>query len=236
MKVKLLKFAGLLLIVTLIAVLGNARRDPRPALASESPVRSTPAGSNNTHITGNTPVQTNPPPTVVNNDSFQRRPFPPTIERATHGWTAEDGRDLNVIAQLAHNNLEYARMVDENDRIQRRQLVYRAKPTAAVVQDSKLSGAPMTRLTLPGLDGREIDVEIQNADLNPSGQQGMFTGRIAGQPDSMVTLAFKGGREAFTVLSPSEGLFLQADPREPGELIVKQIDPATYVPGVCGTP
>ena len=51
----------------------------------------------------------------------------------------------------------------------------------------------------------------------------------------MVTLAFKGGREAFTVLSPEDDLYLQADPREPGELIVKRIDPDTYVVGKCGT-
>jgi hypothetical protein len=84
------------------------------------------------------------------------------------------------------------------------------------------------------LDGREVDVEITRSELSPSGQQGMFAGRVSGRADSMVTLAFKGGREAFTVVSPADGLFLQAEPREPGEVIVKSIDPDVYASGYCG--
>jgi hypothetical protein len=86
------------------------------------------------------------------------------------------------------------------------------------------------------LDGQEVQFEITKADVNPSGQQGTFAGRVAGHDDSLVTLAFKGGREAFTVMSPSENLFLQGDPHEPGDLIVKSINPETYVLGVCGNP
>jgi hypothetical protein len=167
---------------------------------------------------------------------FQVRPFAVSLERGDLQWTAEDGRDTNVIRRLAHNELEYQRMVEENARIKRRQLVYRKDTAAGMVQRARSVGETVHRLTLPALDGQEVQFEITKAELNPSGQQGTFSGRLAGRPDSMVTLAFKGGREAFTILSPTEGLFLQADPRESGEVIVKSIDPATYVAGVCGTP
>ena len=164
------------------------------------------------------------------------RAFPVTHESAGYQWTAEDGKNLEVIRRLAHNELEYQRMLEENSRILRRQLVY-CKDTADIVaRQSRSSGRSLRQLVLPGLDGNEIHFEINAADLSPSGQQGTFSGRVAGRPDSMITLAFKGGREAFTVMSPADGLFLQGDPRDPGEIIVKSIDPATYVPGVCGTP
>jgi hypothetical protein len=127
-------------------------------------------------------------------------------------------------------------MVEENSRVIRRQLVYAKDTAAALIERAKLTGEPIRRLTLPGLDGQEVQFEIAKADLSPSGQQGTFTGHVAGWGDSMVTFAFKGGREAFTVMSPSEGLFLQGDPHEPGDLIVKSFDPDTYVLGVCGNP
>ncbi len=127
-------------------------------------------------------------------------------------------------------------MLDENNRIYRRQLVYRKETTAAMLERARLTGEKVASLVLPALDGKEVQVEVAKAELHPSGQQGTFTGRLAGRSDSMVTLAFKGGREAFTILSPTDGLYLQGDPREPGEIILKQINPATYAAGVCGNP
>ncbi len=86
----------------------------------------------------------------------------------------------------------------------------------------------MKQLTLPGLDGREVVFDITRADLEASLQSGTFAGQIPGHPNSMVTLAYKFGREAFTVISPDDGIFLQGWPREPGEVIVTSFDPDTY--------
>ena len=167
---------------------------------------------------------------------FQKHPFVAARETDGFGWTAEDGKHPDVVRKLAHNELEFERMAGENDRIYRRQLVYHTDPIAAQIERAKLTGGPLREIQLPGLDGREIQFEITASDLNPSGQQGALSGRVAGRSDSMVTFAFKGGREAFTVLSPSDGLYLVGEPREPGELIVKSINPATYVVGACGNP
>ncbi|MDR3458112.1 MAG: hypothetical protein P4N60_11740 [Verrucomicrobiae bacterium] len=141
-----------------------------------------------------------------------------------------------MIKQLAHNELEFERMADENARINCRQLVYHQDTVDAQIERAKLTGLPVHQLTLPGLNGQEVQFEIDQTDLSPSGQSGAFAGHVPGKLDSLVTLAFKGGREAFTILSPSDGLYLVGEPREPGELIVKSINPNTYVPGVCGTP
>ena len=168
--------------------------------------------------------------------NFQLRPFAVVKETARHQWTDENGRDTNVIRRLAHNDLEYQRLVEENPRIQRRQLVYRNDTAAAVLQRARLSGEPVQQLTLPGFDGQEFQVTIERADLEPSKQSGTFTGQLAGKPGSMVTLAFKFGREAFTIVSPEDGTFLQGHPREPGELIITSFDPDTYQPVPGGEP
>lgn len=168
--------------------------------------------------------------------SFQKHPFAVTRASEAFGWTAEDGKNPDVIKQLAHNELEFERMAEESARIFRRQLVYHKETADAQIERAKLAGEPLRQLTLPALDGQQVQFEITKSDLSPSGQQGTFSGYVAGRLDSMVTFAFKGGREAFTILSPSDGLYLAGEPREPGELIVKSINPETYVVGVCGNP
>ena len=180
--------------------------------------------------------QPDPAPRPGHYVGIRTRPFQVARESAAHQWTAEDGRSPEAILELAHNDRELMRLMDENDRIQRRQLIYRNQTAAELVRSARANAEPVRKLVLPGLDGRELEVEVDQADLAPGGQSGTFTGHLAGHPRSMVTLAFKGGREAFSVSSPDEGLYLQADPREPGEVIVKSIDPATYVKGQCGTP
>lgn len=140
-----------------------------------------------------------------------------------------------MIQRIAHNPEEVIKMVEENDRIHGRQLVYRKETFDGLVLSARAKGEAVRRFILPGMDGQEIEVEVDRADLSPSGQSGSVTGHLTGRPDSMVTLAYQFGREAFTVLSREDGIYLQADPREPGELIVKSIDPETYAPGRCGT-
>lgn len=156
------------------------------------------------------------------------RPLPVGIESTNNQWALADGKDTNIIRQLAHNPLEYARMVDENARIFRRQLVYLKETTASVFEQAKLTGASVTQLTLPALDGQELTFEIARREGGDSSRQGRFSGHLASNPDSLVTMAFEDGREAFTILSPRDNVFVVAEPRENGQVIVKAIDPNTY--------
>lgn len=166
----------------------------------------------------------------------QLRPLAVVRQSLYFEWTGEDAMDTNVIRQIAHNELEYNRLADENTRILRRQLVYRKHTIDALVEHAKATGTQLQQLMMPGFDGQEFIAELTMIELHPSGIEGAFAGQLSGRPDSMVTVAFKGGREAFTIISPSDNLYLQGDPREPGEIILKSVDPATYVPGVCGVP
>ena len=164
------------------------------------------------------------------------RPLPVASSSAHHQWAAGDALTPDAIQKIARNRDEFIRLVQENDRILRRQLVYRQDVAAAAVQRSRLTGEPVRSLILPGLDGKEYEITVIRADLSPSGQSGSFSGRLATEPDSLVTLAFRFGRESFTILSASAGLFLQGHPREPGELIVTSFDPAAYSPQPGGEP
>ena len=212
-----------LILTAIMAIRHSSETDPSPQPAQAVAVVRP----------GQTPV-TKPTPSFP--DEVVLRPLPVSLASATHEWTDGDTSAPEVIERIAHNPDEAIRMIEENDRIHRRQLVYRKETAAAAVQQAMARGEQVARLTLPGLDGQELTFEIERADLAPSGQTGSFTGHLAGRPSSQVSLAFKFGREAFTVISPEDNLYLQADPREPGEIIVKSIDPATYIQGTCGNP
>lgn len=164
------------------------------------------------------------------------RPLPVALSSALHQWTAGDALTPETIRLIARNRDEFIRLIEENDRIERRQLVYRQDVVAAAVQRSRLTGEPIRTFVLPGLDGREYEIVVNRADLSPSGQSGSFSGRLAAEPDSLVTLSFRFGREAFTILSTSAHIFLQGHPREPGELIVTSFDPSAYSPQPGGEP
>lgn len=159
---------------------------------------------------------------------FRPHPFPVSKSSGAFEWTEEDGKDTNVIRQLAHNELEYQRMVAENATIFRRQLVYHPEGFTLQAQQAAQSGQSIQQITLPGLDGQVLQVNVTKTDFESGGDKGLFYGKLPGEPDSMVTAAFINGREAFTVVSPQEHLYLQAEAREPGEIVVKSIDPKTY--------
>ncbi len=166
-------------------------------------------------------------------DTFQARPFAVVKSSGAHGWTAEDGKTPDAILDLAHNELEVDRLMAENARIKRRQLVYR-KETVPMLLQRATDAEPLRSFMLPGLDGREVEVEVTEVRLN--GPAGSVLGRIKGQFNSQVSVGFSNGCEFFTVSAPDEGLFLMADAREPGEVMVKEIDPATYSPLPLGEP
>jgi hypothetical protein len=159
---------------------------------------------------------------------FQVHPFKAAQTNGEFEWTAEDGKDTNIIRQLAHNELEFQRMVSENPTIYRRQLVYHLEGFTLLAQQALQSGQGVQQITLPGLDGHELHVTVTKTDFESGGDRGLFYGQLPGETDSLVTAAFINGREAFTVASPQEHLFLQGESREPGELVVKSIDPNTY--------
>lgn len=219
-------FIILFLVVTVAFFLAPGYRDSSPNLPTPPEIHS----SNATH---SSPAREAEPgvsvvPKVAGDPGFQMRPFAVTYESGTEQWTAEDGKDTNVIRKLAHNKAEYERMVAENDRIKRRQLVYR-KETVPMLLQQALSGHEQLRsFILPGLDGLEVEIEVTETQVNGLAQSGSVTGRVKNRFNSLATVGFANGYESFNILSPDDGLYLTADAREPGQVIVKEIDPNVY--------
>ena len=170
-----------------------------------------------------------PAPSAIPAREVPRRPLAVAKESSLHAWTAEDARSPEVIRKIAHNEWEERRLLEENSRITGRQLVYRKEPVFVAVERARAKGATVSTFTLPGFDGRELEVEVEKADLEPSGLSGTLTGRLPGLGESLVTLAFKQGTEAFTVVSPEDGVYLQGHPREPGEIMVSSFVPDDYL-------
>lgn len=165
---------------------------------------------------------------ATNYPNFQLRPLPVAYESPHFQWTLADGKDTNVIRELAHNQLEYDRMVEENPSIFKRELVYLRQSPAAIFEQARLTGDPVTQVTLPGVDGQELQFQIVQRDGPASSRRGTFSGHLVGDLNSMVTMAFMDGREAFTVIAPKANIFLVGEPREPGQVIVMAINPSTY--------
>ena len=159
---------------------------------------------------------------------FQAHPFAAALTNGDYKWTAEDGKDPEVIRRLAHNEPESQRMLRENDTIYRRQLVYDTKGFMRQAQAGLPAGQSLQQVTVPGLDGQVFQVAVTRTELQAGGGQGQIYGQLPGQPYSMVAVAFIADREAFTVISPQDQIYLQAEEREPGEIVVKSINPGTY--------
>lgn len=226
-------FGAFFMVIAIFAITGAIfigilwdRYHPRPQADHHSMPLANP--SSQIHQTNSIKSFAATPGVLSNYPDFKERPLPVAYESPKYQFTLENGKDTNVIRKLAHNPLEYQRMVDENSRIFQRQLVYLKETAASVFEQAKLAGQTVHELTLPGID-REMEFEIVKSVGNPgSSRQGMFSGHLAGNDDSLVTLAFQDGREAFTVLSPKDNLFVVGEPRESGQVIVKAIDPNTY--------
>jgi hypothetical protein len=69
---------------------------------------------------------------------------------------------------------------------------------------------------------------VTRTESKDGGRQGQLYGQLPGRPDSMVTVAFINDREAFTVISPEDQIYLQAEAHDPGQIVVKSINPSTY--------
>jgi|GEM_PF-4242182 hypothetical protein len=152
----------------------------------------------------------------------------PAQQTIPTGEAIGDGKGTNVLRFWARNEPEFQRMLEENARIKRRQVVQWHATAISALERSRAAGESLRQIFLPGLDGRVITFEITQSEVEPSGTSGILSGRVAGFPDSMVRLRFSGDQEVFTVALPSKNLFLAAETRGDGDIILKSIDPEAY--------
>lgn len=214
---------GLILVAALILYRGL--RTP-----STGSTRTNPAVTSSSRAPDPTPSSpANPDATKAEPDPQRDLPrLTPVRQSKWHGWTDADGRDPNVIKLLALNPQHHNYLLEQNQVIFRRQLVYRFQTLHRVLQQARSSGEPVTELVVPGLDGEEYQVEIRDMHLEPDARRGSITGTLAGSPDSMVVIAFDGDRESIIVVDPGRHLHLVGEPREPGQIILNLVDPHRF--------
>lgn len=209
-------FFALLFLAALTAILFTTSNPQSGSATPPSVAKLTPAA----------PSSPNPPKTISHGDALMR-PLPVALSRNSHEWTSLDAKDPEVISRIAHNPEETKRLTEENARIKRRQLVYRKNTVPDLLQ--RLGEHSLKEFTLPGLDGREFEVEVVETRLNGL-QAGSVLGRVKGVMNSMVSVGFSNGCESFNICLPDENYYLTADAREPGEVLIKEIDPNVYTP------
>lgn len=157
---------------------------------------------------------------LPNNPGFQARPFAVVKESAAHQWTAEDGRDPKIIAQLAHNPMEEERLLKESEAVIRCQLVYCKESLRELGKRVAMDGAPVKTLTLPGFDGEEFLMEVASTSFEQLGNEGSFGGHLRDDPDSFVNVAYVNDAECFNI--HRQGMpDVIGEPREPGQVVVK---------------
>ena len=171
-------------------------------------------------------------PTIVSEEGlvytdFIIEPFEVKKSNDRHGWTMINARSLEHIDLLSHNDDERERHIEENLWVTYRELVYRKDTFTDLVNQALANQEELEELILPGIEGKEYRVEVLDVDhrVNDDGvNEGSITGRLVGDPTSSVHLGYYGQREAGGITSTEQQIFLSYDPREDGQLIVKQVD------------
>jgi hypothetical protein len=161
-------------------------------------------------------------------DDFPQDPFPITRSSDHHSWTSINAISPKDIDSLAHNDHERERHLTENFYVVRRELVYRKTTFRDVAESHLAAGTQPETVLLPGFDGQEYEVVVKSWEASPANapeREGVFNGHLKDDPDSQVHLAYYEGSETGYIISERLGLHLAIDPREPRQIMVKQIDP-----------
>ena len=171
-------------------------------------------------------------PTIVGEEGlvytdFVMDPFEVKKSNERHGWTMIDARSLEHIDLLSHNDEERKRHIEENLWVSYRELVYRKDTFTDLIKQAAANQEELKEVILPGIGGKEYQIEVLNVEhhVNDEGvDEGTITGRLVDDPDSTVHLGYYGQREGGGITSIEQQVFLSYDPREDGQLIVKQVD------------
>lgn len=159
-------------------------------------------------------------------EDFELNPFPITKETSLHAWTSVDGTKSSVVKKLAHNALEEGRLLEENQWVESRELVYRKKTSKDLLTTSLENGEELKEMKVPGPDGVEYTMTVTSLDYetNPEGAptEGVVSGYIEEIPNSEALLSFYKGVESGYI--SSESVNLNYDSRESGQFSLSSVN------------
>jgi hypothetical protein len=80
-------------------------------------------------------------------------------------------------------------------------------------------------------------VEVTQNSVERERLAGSLAGHLKDRLNSIVSIGFADGYESFNIFSPDDKIYLVADAREPGEVMLREVDPDKYgVPAQTGQP
>lgn len=158
---------------------------------------------------------------------FKLHPFPITQSTPSHSWTGGNLKGAAEIDELVHNDYERERLIEDNRFVKKRQLVYRKVLFRDLIEEHVAGGKKVESVILPGLDGAEYEVVIDDWEAEPASAEertGAFSGHLKDDPESSVEWVYYEGAETGTIVSEALGLDLGYDPREEGQVVVNEYD------------
>ena len=165
----------------------------------------------------------------LGNHHWYRTPKPFAVTKSTENfqWTDEDGRSPEVMAQLANNSLMLEDLERRNAFVNDRKLLYVSEEFGPKAHE--IFHGNRDELILPGPDGKEFRVKVNQFVADETGENahttGAFSGQIVGQPNSYIEA---GAQEDFWSISitTNDNKVYEILTREQGEWIFSEIDPA----------
>ncbi|MBK1882082.1 hypothetical protein JIN85_06630 [Luteolibacter pohnpeiensis] len=160
--------------------------------------------------------------TVPNREGFRLRPFAVSMRSDDFAWTAEDGKTDEAMRDLSHTEEEEDRLKTDNQWVNKRQLVYCSDYIESLGKEVATQGAALKTAKLPGFDGKEYEVEIVRAESPQGTNEWNISGTLKDRPDTMVAMSSVHGYTSLVIVSPE--IYIEGDAREPGEVVLNQID------------
>ena len=178
------------------------------------------------------PVKAEPDPETIYWE-LEPQPFEPVKTNAGFSWTAEDGRQPEIIRKLSTNPEMASALEEENTFTSRRQLIY--APADFGEKAQKIYSGEATEITLPGFDGETFKVSIDHiTPIDTLNVSGSFTGKIEGATESVVVAA--SDNDIWSIGIDIDGKHYQIQSRSQGEWIINDVDlhKANQHHGPCG--
>ncbi len=149
------------------------------------------------------------------------RPYNGVHQSGIFTWTAIDGKQPEIMKFLAKDPAMFKRLCEQNRYVTRRQLIYVNDDFHKI--SSEIYSGSRKEVSLPGFDGEELAVIVDNVDLNISDNISAWDGHLANEPDSTVQ-ASSDGAELLHIEVHLKGRQVRYEARESDEWIIQEID------------
>lgn len=132
----------------------------------------------------------------------------------------------NMIAKYARNPSERKRL-EHNHHCSKRQKAVKMQGSFRDLGRRLLRGENISKLNLPGFNGKDYEVSIIKQDFLTD-TQGTLYGKIEGVPYSEVVMVYYEGSSTATLALPTENVHIEYEPHNDDIMMVYEVDQEKY--------